>query len=515
MTSTTPATQKPAPTRTPAQHLLVLALLGTLMLGILDMNIVTAAATSIGSTLDPANGVSRVPWLVTAYVLASCVVQPIYGKLADRHGAKPVFLSTLGLFIGGSLLCGIARSMEELIAFRALQGLGGGGLMSVTFIVFGHLVAESGEARQTSSLAGLMVGFGLVVGPLLGGLLVDHAGWRWVFLVNLPLAAAAWLVVARTLHLEEVRGTSQVDPLGASLLALTAAAVLLACEWGGRRYGWGSAQILGLAAAAVVLGAAFARRQATAREPFFPPHLLRHRILRVVTVLQVVAGIGLASSVVYLTLDLQLVRGVSPSSTGLHLVPMAFGMALGATYGARLIRNGGPVRAAIAGGQVVAGLALLVLAATGSGVHSSGIALAIGLFLFGAGFGTGLGNELILVQTSVDRTDLGMATSGLRFVETIGAAVGAAAFGVLFASITRRADSAAAIAGALHWVFAVGGVMLLLAAVVAMRLPDVRFRDGRLVGSRTPDAEHAPEGDAGTTEGPASQPGDEALVRPA
>lgn len=479
-TAASPATPTDAPHAPPSamplaqMRLVMLALLGTLLLGILDMNIVTSAATSIGSTLDPANGISRVPWLVTAYVLASCVVQPVYGKLADRHGVKPVFLWTLGLFMAGSLLCGLAQSMEELIAFRVLQGLGGGGLMSVTFIVFGHVMAESGERRRTSALGGLMVGFGLVVGPLLGGLLVDHAGWRWVFLVNLPLAAAAWVIVARYLRLEDVRGTSRVDPLGAALLGLTAGAVLLACEWGGRRYGWGSSEILGLAAGALVLGAAFAWRQTTAAEPFFPPHLLRHQILRTVTVLQVVAGIGLASSIVYLTLDLQLVRGVSPSSTGLHLLPMALGMAGGATIGARLVGNGGPVRASIAGGQVLSGLALLLLATTGIG--TDGVVLAAALFAFGTGFGFGLGNELILVQTSVDRRDLGMATSGLRFVETIGAAIGASAFGVVFATMTHHATSASSVASALHWVFGVGGVMLLLASLVALRLPDVRFR---------------------------------------
>lgn len=476
-TSQSPATdtEPDATTATgPGRFLLPLALLGTILLAILDMNIVTSAATSIGRELDPSGGISQVPWLVTAYAVASCIVQPIYGKLADRHGVKPVFLWTVGLFMAGSLLCGMAQSMQELIAFRAVQGLGGGGLMSVTFIVFGHLMAENGERSTTSALGGLMVGFGLVIGPLIGGLLVDHASWRWVFLVNLPVAGAAWFIVARRLRLEPAHGTSRVDAIGATLLTLTGAALLLACQWGGHRYAWSSSTILALVATAIVAGMAFAWRQTSAPEPFFPPRLLRHRILRVITVLQLVAGVGLASAIVYLTLDLQLVRGVSATATGLHLLPMALGLGIGATGGARIVGAGGPVRSAIAGGQLLSGAALALLATTG--LHTSTLVLSIGLLLFGLGLGLGLGNELILVQSSVERRDLGVATSGLRFVETIGAALGASAFGVLFTSLTHQHTSPAAVSDALHVVFAGGAAMLVAASVLArLRLPDVRF----------------------------------------
>ncbi|MBO9534877.1 MAG: MFS transporter [Solirubrobacteraceae bacterium] len=476
-TTTSPATtEADDPTSAPRHTVLLLALLGTLLLGILEMNIVTSAATSIGRELDPVHGIARIPWLVTAYALASCIVQPIYGKLADRYGVKPVFLWTVGVFMGGSLLCAVAGSMEQLILFRAIQGLGGGGLMSVTFIVFGHLSAESGEQRRTSALAGMLVGLGLVAGPVLGGQLVDHAGWRWVFLINLPLAGAAWLIVARRLQVAATHRPTPIDVLGTALLSAAAGAVLLACEWGGQRYAWTSPMIVGLGLFAALSAMAFAWRQTTAPEPYFPPRLLRHRIFRVITVLQLVAGIGLASTIVYVTLDLQLVHGISPSSTGLHLLPMAAGLVLASIIGSRLVGGGGPVRLAIAGGQLLGGLALAALALTTS-VGGSTIVLSLGLALFGFGLGLGLGNELVLVQTSVGRHEMGVATTGLRFVETIGAGIGASAFGVLFTSLTHHAISPASVASALHWVFGIGAVLLVLASALALRLPDVRFTE--------------------------------------
>jgi EmrB/QacA subfamily drug resistance transporter len=454
----------------------MLAMLGTLLLAILDTTIVTSAASTIGRELDPVHGISQVPWLVTAYALAGTVVQPIYGKLADRHGAKSVFLWTIGLFLAGSALCGLATSMSELIVFRALQGLGGGGLMSVTFVVMGHVMAESPQRRGASALGGLMLGMGLVVGPLLGGALAEHASWRWIFYVNLPLGGLAWLAVAKNLRLTHRPHGEPIDWIGAALLAVAAGTLLLVCQWGGNKYGWGSATIVWLAIIGVAIGGAFTWRQRTASHPFFPPRLLRYRVLRLVTVLQLIAGLGMASAIVYITLELQVVRGVSGLGTGVHLLPMALGLAIGAFTGARILRGGGAVRLTIAGGQVLAAVALIGLAQTSA--DTSYLWLDVALVVFGTGLGLGLGNEIVLVQTTVDRSDMGMAMTGTRFIETIGTSIGASAFGLIFSAAARSAaggEHVTHVVHALDTIFLIGGALLLVAATVALRLPDLRF----------------------------------------
>src|ERR1700744_1006590 len=444
----------------------------TLLLAILDVNIVTTTATAIARDIDPRNGVSQVPWLVAVYALGATVVQPLYGKLADAFGPRIVFLGTVGTFIAGSLLCALATSMPELIAFRGLQGLGGGGLMSVTVVVLGHLRAENPDrgGNGGNAFAGLMVGFGIVIGPLVGGTVVAHASWRWVFLLNLPLAVAAWIAVACCLRLPRSPARIYLDLPGAAALAGAAGALMVVCRWGGQRSPWVSWPVAGLIAAGVLLGAAFGYRQTHSPAPFFPLRLLRHRLLRTVSALQLATGCGMAAPTVYVTLDLQVIRHISPVSTGVMLLPMAGGLALGAAAGSVLLTRARSVRPSIIAGTGCAALALGGLALTGTGTPLA--VLGALLFVLGAGVGLGIGNEVILVQNSVERRDLGTATTGVRFVETLGTAVAAAALAAVFAAGARSGVlSAGHVMGPLDVIFASGAVLLAIATAVALRLP--------------------------------------------
>ena len=452
----------------------MLAALTTLLVGILDLTIVSTSAVHIARSLAPVGGVADVPWLLAGYALASAAVQPLYGKLADAFGVKAVYLSTVAVFVAGSVLCGMAQSMPELIIFRTLQGLGGGGLMSVTMVVIGHLSADradrgEGGATGGNAIAAVLLGLGLVCGPLLGGVVTDAAGWRWIFFINVPVGVVAFAVMALCLRLPRPARPQSLELPSAGLLAVAAAGLLAVCQWGGHQFAWASVQVLGCAGLCLAATAAFCWRQARAPEPFFPTRLLRHPTLRAVTLLQLMTGLGMAAGTIYLTLDLLVVRGSTTIQTGLQMLPVAAGLGLGSLLGQRIARSGRPVKASIVAGSAVSALALGGFALCPPGV-SIAVLYAV-MVVFGVGLGLGLGNEMLLVYASVERRDLGVATTGIRFVETLGTSLGATAFATLFSALTPDGASAAKEFAALVLIFGIGAAVLGGATLVALTLP--------------------------------------------
>ena len=438
-----------------------------LLVSLLDMNVVTAAAPSIGRYFGAA-ATAHIPWLVSAYALAETVAQPLYGKLTDRLGVRPILLASIVLFGVGSVLCGFAPSMTALIFFRLLQGLGAAGLHSTTFVLLGHLRTATGtdDDGAGNSAGGVLLAVGIVAGPLLGGTIIAHMDWRWIFWINVPILAVILLVLLIFLRLSIEQRTEPIDWPAAGALAGAAVALQLVCVLGGQEFAWWSPQtvIIGLGGIACVVY--FGLRQRRSRAPFFPPEVLRLRILRQVAVLQLTAGIGLAASV-YITFELQLVRGFTPFQAGLHLIAMAAGVILGAIAGFVLIKRGRPLKASLIIGTAASALALAALIFCGPAAPLPVVWLLLAVNGFGSGIS--LGNELTIIQDSVDARDLGIATTGIRFVETLGTSAGATLFGLVFAHIAGTGTDAVALA--IGVIFAIAALFLLAAALTATRLP--------------------------------------------
>ncbi|MFI7005619.1 MFS transporter [Streptomyces sp. NPDC050145] len=477
----TPAPKTPGAMTPAARAIGMFVCLFTIVLAVLDLQIVSAATVPIVRDLDPAHGIDRFPWLVSAFALAAAAMLPLYGKLCDTLGAKRVFLGAVATFLLGSALCGLAQSMTQLIAARAVQGLGGGGLMSVTMVVMAHLKDPEEEgAGKGGGIGGIVAGGGMALGPWLGGFLTDHASWRWIFYVNLPLGIAVLIAGALALKLPDHPVRRPLDWAGAALAAGFSTALLLAMEWGGREYAWSSPQIIGLLCAAVLGLALFVRRQATAADPLLPLSLFRIPELRWGFVVQGITGAAMMCSIYYVLVYLQVARGLSSSDAGLYLLPMAVGMT-----GAGLVtgRLDLPARAATLSGTLTMAAVFALLATTLSPDTSLWLIRAE-LFLAGIAFGQLIGQLVFLVQDAAPRPLLGVATTGIRFFQTLGNALGAALFGtILFRLLDTDLNTIPSLHGAPHAaavqdfvhatgiVFWCGAALMLLGTVLATRLP--------------------------------------------
>ncbi|MFG3722196.1 DHA2 family efflux MFS transporter permease subunit [Streptomyces massasporeus] len=409
----------------------VLVSIGALLLGMLlaalDQTIVSTALPTIVSDLG---GLDHLSWVVTAYLLAATAATPLWGKLGDQYGRKRLFQTAIVIFLIGSALCGAAQDMAQLIAFRALQGLGGGGLIVLSMAIVGDLVPPRERGRY-QGLFGAVFGATSVLGPLLGGLFTQHLSWRWVFYVNLPVGVVALAVIAAVLHIPRTAQRHVIDYLGTFLIAAVATCLVLVASLGGTTWAWGSWQIVGLAVLGVLLAVAFVAVERRAAEPVLPLKLFRVRTFTLAALISFVVGFAMFGAMTYLPTFLQVVQGISPTMSGVHMLPMVLGLLLASTASGQIVSRTGRWKVFPIAGTGITTLGLLLLHQLDE--HSSTAELSGFFFVFGLGLGLVMQVLVLIVQNAVPYEDLGVATSGATFFRSIGASFGVAVFGTIFA----------------------------------------------------------------------------------
>lgn len=408
-------------------HAQVLIVMSGLMLGMLlaalDQTIVSTALPTIVGQLG---GLNHLSWVVTAYLLTSTVSLPLYGKMGDLYGRKAIFQFAIISFVVGSLLCGLAHTMGQLIGFRAIQGLGGGGLIVVAQAIIGDIVPPRKRGRYQGYIGGVFA-LASISGPLLGGFFIDHASWRWIFYINLPLGILAFIVTSSVLKLPFHRVQHRIDYLGSLLLIALVSCILLVTVWGGSQYAWTSLEILGMIVAAAVLFAAFLKQEQRAKEPIVPLRLFRNDIFRVSSLASFIFGMAMFGVIIFLPLYMQIVKGASATSSGLLLMPLMFGMVSASITSGQLISRTGRYRIFPLLGACLLAFGLFLL----SRIDEESSMIAVSLFMLLAGLGMGFAMQVLVIsaQNAVAHRDLGVATSATNFFRSLGASLGTALFG--------------------------------------------------------------------------------------
>jgi EmrB/QacA subfamily drug resistance transporter len=412
-------------------------LLMAILLAMLDQLIVGTALPRIVGSLG---GVSHLSWVVTAYILASTITTPFYGKLGDMYGRKKFFIAAIVIFLVGSALSGLSTSMTELITFRALQGLGAGGLMVGAMATIGDIVPPRQRGRYMSYMMVVMM-LATVGGPLAGGWITDAFSWRWIFYINLPLGGAALVYLIATLHLPARRVEHRIDYLGGILLGVASTAIILLATWGGTEYKWASAPILGLLALALVALVGFIAVERRADEPMLPLRVFKNRNFSVTMALTFFVGVGLFGAMTFLPLYQQTVQGATPTVSGLLLTPMMLGSAVTSIVAGQAVAKTGRYKIFPVVGGLVMAIGMFLLSRLG--VSTTRLETSLDYVVLGLGMGFLMQMVSLIAQNSVELRDMGVASSARMFFQQIGGSLGVAAFGALFASKLNSTMSAA------------------------------------------------------------------------
>ena len=422
-----------APPITPREVKTVFAgLMLALALASLDQNIVGIALPRIVSDLG---GLSHLSWVVTSFLVTSTATTPLYGKLSDMYGRKPLFIIAILIFLVGSSLCGLSQSMTELVVFRGIQGLGAGGLMVLSMTTIADLVAPRERGRY-QGLFGAVFAFSSIAGPLLGGFITDALSWRWIFYINLPIGIVALGLIIFGFHRPHHRVTHRIDYEGALLLTSATILLLLVLSWGGMQYPWSSPLIIGLAATTAALILLLVLQEQRTKEPVLSPHIFQNRVFVISSGVMSLTFMGLFGAFVFLPLFFQLVLGFAPARAGLMLAPMTGGVVVSSFIGGRLVSRTGKYKIFPVVGLAAATLSFFaVMWAAKAG--ASVAVIEVSLIVLGTGFGLVMPNLMVAIQNAVDTRELGSATATSAFFRSLGGTFGVAMSGAIMTAQLR------------------------------------------------------------------------------